>query len=128
MACSVATDVSGPALADIARVISSMLESGLTGQERDEAADYFLRVGPVGFQTSAAVADQAAAVVADHLPDDFVNQHYAALRAVTAEEASQALSRNLPFDRLSLVVVGDASAVETDVRAAWPGDLRVTPA
>ena len=126
--CSVATDVSGAALADIARVISSMLESGLTEQERDEAADYFLRVGPVGFQTSAAVADQAAAVVADHLPDDFVNQHYAALRAVTAAEASQALSRNLPFDRLSLVVVGDASAVEADVRAAWPGDLQVTPA
>jgi predicted Zn-dependent peptidase len=125
--CSVATDVSGPALADIAQVVRSTLDTGIGEEERDQAADYFLQVGPVGYQTSAAVADQAAAVVADHLPDDFVNQHYDAIRAVTAGSASRALSRNLPFDRLSLVVVGDASAIESDIRAAWPGDLRVSP-
>jgi predicted Zn-dependent peptidase len=124
--CSVATDVSGPALADIAAVIRSTLGGGITEAEREQAADYFLRVGPVGFQTSSAVADQAAAVVADHLPDDFINRHYEALRAVTAGQASRALSDNLPFERLSLVVVGDAAAIESDVRAAWPGELQVT--
>jgi predicted Zn-dependent peptidase len=128
VACSVATDVSGPALADIVRVVATTLEGGIDSRERDQAADYFLRIGPVGYQTSAAVADQAAAVVADHLPDDFVDRHYAAMRAVTAESASRALSRNLANDQLSLVVVGDASAIESDIRAAWPGEVQVSPA
>lgn len=128
VACSVATDVTGPALADIAGVLRTALDTGISEAERDRAADYFLRVGPVGYQTSAAVADQAAAVVADHLPDDFVNQHYAAIRAVTAGSASRALSRHLGYDQLSLVVVGDASAVESGIRDAWPAEPDITPA
>ena len=48
VACSVATDVSGPALADIVRVVRSTLEGGIDTAERDQAADYFLRIGPVG--------------------------------------------------------------------------------
>jgi predicted Zn-dependent peptidase len=126
--CSVATDVSGPALADIASVVRTTLSTGIDTSERDQAADYFLRVGPVGYQTSAAVADQAAAVVADQLPDDFVDRHHAALRAVTANTASQALARNVAFDQLSLVIVGDASAIESDIRDAWPAELHVIPA
>ncbi len=126
--CSVATDVSGPALADIASVVRTTLSTGIDTSERDQAADYFLRVGPVGYQTSAAVADQAAAVVADQLPDDFVNRHHAALRAVTADTASQALARNVAFDQLSLVIVGDAAAIESDIRDAWPAELHVITA
>jgi predicted Zn-dependent peptidase len=95
---------------------------------REPAADYFLRVGPVAFQASDALADQVADYVSEDLPPDCFDQWQEAVRGVTAGSASAALAAHLPFDGLSLVVVGDASRTEAAVRDAWPGEPPVVRA
>ncbi|WP_329455127.1 M16 family metallopeptidase [Streptomyces sp. NBC_01497] len=122
IACAVETDVTGPALADLAEVVRSTVAGGIDAAERDIAADCFLRVGPIAFQTSDAVAAQVADVVSENLEPGYFNQWQDAVRAVTPESASAALGTHLPFDGLSLVVVGDASKIEDAVRDAWPGE------
>jgi predicted Zn-dependent peptidase len=128
IACAVETEATGPALADLAGVLRATVSGGIDRTERGIAADYFLRVGPVAFQTSDALADQVADYVSEDLPPDCFNQWQEAVRGVTAESASAALAAHLPFDGLSLVVVGDSSRTEAAVRGAWPGEPLVVRA
>ncbi|MGQ4515343.1 insulinase family protein [Streptomyces sp. DW26H14] len=128
IACAVETGVTGAALADLAEVVRTTVADGVGPAERDIAADCFLRVGPVAFQTGDALADQVAGYVSEGLPPGFFNQWQDTVRDVTAESASAALAAHLPFDGLSLVVVGDASKTQAAVRDAWPGELLVVRA
>lgn len=120
VACSVATDVTGPALADIHAIIRSTVDNGITEAELAHARDYFLGVGPIGYQTSAAIANQSASLVEKRLPIDFVDRQRDAVVAVTTTTASQALRAHLDLGRLSVVVVGDATVIADQVRDSWP--------
>ena len=99
-----------------------------TAAEVQEAVAYFVGVSPLRYATADGVADQAATQVLADLPHDYVDQSLAALRDVTPASATRAFRELVPLDDLTLVVVGDASAIADPVRAVGFPDLEVRPA
>ncbi|MBO3681152.1 pitrilysin family protein [Streptomyces sp. NEAU-YJ-81] len=122
---SVATEVTGPALEDLWKVLRTLKEEGLTDEERDVAVQNLVGVAPLKYETAASVAGTLADQVEQHLPDDFQAQLYARLAETGTVEATAAVVSAFPADRLVTVLVGDASAIEEPVRALGIGEVRV---
>lgn len=108
---SVATDVTGPALADLWQVLRTLAAEGLRDEERDVAAQFLVGVAPLRYETSAAVAGTLADQVEQELPDDFQAQLYARLAETGTVEASAAVVNAFRTDRLVTVLVGDAEQI-----------------
>ncbi|WP_326596153.1 M16 family metallopeptidase [Streptomyces sp. NBC_01803] len=122
---SVATDVTGPALADLWQVLRTLAAEGLTDDERDAAVQYLVGVAPLSFETAAAVAGTLADQVEEELPDDYQARLYARLAETGAVEASAAVVRALPADGLVTVLVGDAEQIAGPVRDLGIGEVTV---
>lgn len=122
---SVATEVTGPALEDLWKVLRTLQEEGLTDAERDVAVQNLVGVAPLKYETAAAVAGTLADQVEQHLPDDFQAQLYARLAEAGTVEATAAVVSAFPADRLVTVLVGDASVIAEPVKALGIGEVRV---
>jgi predicted Zn-dependent peptidase len=122
---SVATEVTGPALADTWRVIRELREGGLTDAERDVAVQNLVGVAPLRYETAAAVAGTFADQVEQELPDDFQAALYARLAETGTVEATAAVVNAFPLDRMVVVLVGDASAIAEPVRELGIGPVTV---
>ncbi|HEY5836402.1 M16 family metallopeptidase [Streptomyces sp.] len=122
---SVATEVTGPALADTWQVIRTLAEGGLTDEERDVAVQNLVGVAPLRYETAAAVAGTLADQVEQQLPDDFQARLYARLAATGTVEATAAVVNAFPLDRLVVVLVGDASAIAEPVRELGIGPVNI---
>ncbi len=122
---SVATDVTGPALEDLWRVLRTLAEEGLTDAERDTAVQNLVGVAPLRYETAAAVAGTLADQVEQHLPDDYQAKLYARLAETGTVEATAAAVAAFPVDRLVTVLVGDASQIADTVRDLGIGEVTV---
>ncbi|WP_344532397.1 pitrilysin family protein [Streptomyces albiaxialis] len=122
---SVATDVTGPALDDLWKVLRTLAAEGLTDDERDVAVRNLVGVAPLRYETSAAVAGTLADQVEQHLPDDFQGELYARLAETGTVEATAAAVSAFPADRLVTVLVGDASQIAEPVRELGIGEVKV---
>ncbi|HQY98626.1 MAG TPA: pitrilysin family protein [Propionicimonas sp.] len=101
-----------------ARDLLDVANHPLTSTEVADAVAYANGVAPLRYSTAQGVTDRIATLVADGVNPEFVNTNALALTRVTPESATQAIAELLPPDRLSLVVVGDASALAEPLRAA----------
>jgi predicted Zn-dependent peptidase len=122
---SVATDVTGPALADLWQVLRTLAAEGLTDDERDTAVQNLVGVAPLRYETASAVADTLADQVEQHLPDDYQGDLYARLAETGTVEATAAVVSAFPVDRLVTVLVGDAAQIAEPVRALGIGEVSV---
>ncbi|MCM2422088.1 insulinase family protein [Streptomyces sp. RKAG337] len=125
---SVATEVTGPALADAWQVVRTLAAEGLTDDERDVAVQNLVGVAPLRYETAAAVAGTLADQVEQFLPDDFQAQMYARLARTGTVEATAAVVSAFPLDRMVVVLVGDASAIEGPVTELGLGPVKVIAA
>lgn len=125
---SVATDVTGPALADLWQVLRTLAESGLTDEERDVAVQNLVGVAPLRYETAAAVAGTVADQVEQQLPDDFQARLYARLAETGTVEATSAAVRAFPTERLVTVLVGDAGQITGPVKELGIGEVTVVTA
>lgn len=126
-AISTAVDTlnTGPALDAIRTVMRDFRRDGIRDAERNDAVDYALGASPLRFQTARALVTQAASLVVDGLPPDWMNTLRARLPAVTADSAAAAFVATVP-DIPAVVVVGDADLVAEPVTALGLGDVTVT--
>ncbi|MDT0305644.1 pitrilysin family protein [Streptomyces sp. DSM 44917] len=122
---SVATEVTGPALADLFAVLRTLSAEGLTEEERDSAVQYLVGVAPLSFETAAAVAGTLADQVEEELPDDYQARLYQRLAEAGTVEATAAVVRAFPLDRLVTVLVGDASQIAGPVAELGIGEVTV---
>lgn len=122
---SVATDVTGPALADTWKVLRTLAEGGLTDEERDVAVQNLVGVAPLRYETASAVAGTLAEQVEQYLPDDFQARLYERLDATGTVEATAAAVSAFPPERLVVVLVGDAAAIEGPVTELGIGPVTV---
>jgi predicted Zn-dependent peptidase len=122
---SVATEVTGPALADAWQVIRTLAAEGLTDDERDVAVQNLVGVAPLRYETAAAVAGTLLDQVEQQLPDDFQAGMYARLAATGTVEATAAVVNAFPLERLVVVLVGDASKIAGPVRELGIGPVTV---
>ena len=122
---AVQTEVTAPALVDAVAEIRTMHEAGATDVELEQARSYRAGVFPINFAGPGAVAAGLADLVVYDLPDD----HYDRLRQdvldVDLDAVNAAAASRLRPDDLVAVVVGDASVVADDLRAAGLGPVEV---
>ncbi|MDB1088813.1 pitrilysin family protein [Streptomyces sp. ACA25] len=124
---SVATEVTGPALADLWQVLRALAAEGLTDEERDVAVQNLVGIAPLRYETAAAVANTFADQVDQQLPDDFQGRLYARLAETGTVEATAAAVSAFPADRLVTVLVGDAEQIADPVRELGIGEVTVIP-
>lgn len=122
---SVETEVTGPALTDMVTVLTTLAAEGLNDDERDAAVQNLVGVAPLKFQTSRAVADALADVVAQRLPDDYLPGLYARLGAVSTAEATEAVTAGFDPTRLVIVLVGDATQIRGPLEGLGLGPVSV---
>lgn len=122
---AVDTPNTGPALDAIRTVLSDFRRDGIREPERNDAVDYALGASPLRFQTARALVTQAAGLVADGLPPDWMNTLRARLPQVSADSAAAAFVAAVP-DIPAVVVVGDADLVAEPVTGLGLGDVTVT--
>ncbi|WP_037579382.1 M16 family metallopeptidase [Phaeacidiphilus oryzae] len=125
---SVDTPSTAPALADAWQVLRTLAAEGLTGEERDIAVQNLVGIAPLRYETAVAVCGTLADQVAQQLPDDYQAGLYQRMNDTTTEAATAAVVAGFQPDRLLTVLVGDASAIEEEVRALGIGEVTVVPA
>lgn len=121
---AVETGVTGDALADVLAEVRRLVTGGVTDSERDFAADA-LTSGPRRMESAHQVAGVLAGVVEEGLPDDFVARNLERLERTPTAEVSERGALDWDAGRLSLIAVGDATAIETPLRDAGFPDVTV---
>ncbi|MBD0692213.1 M16 family metallopeptidase [Streptomyces sp. CBMA123] len=122
---SVDTASTAPALADTWTILRTLAAEGLTDAERDEAVQFLVGVAPLKYETAGSVAGTLADQVEQHLADDYQAEVYRQLTELPTAAATEAVVAAFPPDRLVTVLVGDAAAIEADVRALGIGEVSV---
>jgi predicted Zn-dependent peptidase len=124
--CAVQTEVTVPAVADILTELERIRDDRVEDAELTIARDYLVGVFPLRFETAAQVAAAIGGLVVHELPDDELDRYRPSVAAVTADEVLTAARAHVRPDEASIVLVGDASRFEADLRAAGWGEVEVT--
>lgn len=124
---SVQTAVTAPALVEVFQE----LEGLLGGRPVDEAElafnkNYLTRGYPASFETPSDMAGQLETLVQFQLPDEYFDMVLPGILAVSVEDVVRVARKYLEPQRLAVIVVGDRSRIEADLRALPHGrDLQV---
>ena len=123
--CAVESDVTAPAVADIVAELARVGHDPVSDEELDAARDYLIGVFPLRFETSAQVAGALSGLVVQDLPDDELDRYRPAVAAVTADDVRAAATAHIDIERASIVIVGDASKCEDELRDADYAEVEV---
>ncbi len=121
---SVQTSVTGPAVMEFMKELRGMLDP-VPVEELERAKNYVALQYPRRFETVGQIASQVSELVAFDLPDQTLAEFVDQVLSVTAEQVSTVAPRVLDPDNLVVTVVGDRTVVESQVRDAGFGDVRV---
>ncbi|NLF72676.1 MAG: insulinase family protein [Candidatus Anammoximicrobium sp.] len=124
---AVQTAVTVPALVEFLKEFEGILGARPIGPEELEFNKGYLTRGyPARFETPSDVAGQLETLVGFQLPDDYFNRVIPDITAVTAEDVLRVAKKYLDREHLTVIVVGDRSKIEADLRALPVGkDLQV---
>jgi predicted Zn-dependent peptidase len=124
---AVQTAVTAPALVEFLKEFDGLLGARPIGPEELEFNKGYLTRGyPARFETPSDVAGQLETLVEFQLPDDYFNQVIPDITAVSAEDVLRVAKKYLDQEHLTVIVVGDRSKIEADLRALPVGkDLQV---
>ena len=79
--------------------------------------NYLTRGYPSRFETPSDMGGQLEAIVQFQLPDDYFNTVIPGITAVTSDEVVRVANKYLDLGHLAVIVVGDRSQIEADLRA-----------
>lgn len=117
VSASIRTDVAADALGETLRLLDVGADP-LTEREVDDAITQIVGVSPLRNDTAEAIVGQASALAAAGFDADQVNRHRERVRAVNAEQASDAAAQVLAPATGHVVVVGNADALLEPLRRA----------
>jgi len=114
---SVQTAVTAPALAEFLKEFEGLLGQRPVSQEELEFnKDYLTRGYPARFETPSDMGGQLESIVQFQLPDDYFNTVIPGITAVTSDEVVRVAKKYLDLGHLTIIVVGDRSQIEADLR------------
>lgn len=120
---SVRSEVTGEAVRDLLAVLDGARD-GFTEAECEQGRQYLVRTAPARYATADTVADEAAGLSYDGLGTDFTTGILAEIAQMTPARLDAAYRRFVD-GRWTVVLVGDAAAIETGVRGL--GEVTVVP-
>ena len=83
----------------------------------DKSKESMLRTMCGAFETPNAQLNMLRTIALFGLPDDYVKQREQTLKSITLEEAKQIIEKYMDFNRMTVVVVGDAASQLENVRS-----------
>jgi predicted Zn-dependent peptidase len=117
-----------PAILETLRIVGDFVDSAVEDDELVVARDYLVGVFPLRFEGAAQVASALGGLIVFGLPDDELDRYRPQIAAVSALDIQAAAARHIRPAELSIVIIGDASQIETPLRAADLGELTIVPA
>lgn len=93
-----------------------MREHPISPEELQQAVDYLIGHQALDFETSDGVADHFLELMTYHLPLDTWSSLPATLRRLTVQDVWETTRRYLDPDQATIVLVGNASAFEKEIR------------
>jgi zinc protease len=106
----VRTDVTAPALSEIAREISRMRE-GATAEELTLAKDSIVRSLPAEFETSSRATATTSNLFVYDLPLNYYAHAQARYSAVTSAQVAAAAQKYIVLDKTVFIVIGDRAKI-----------------
>jgi zinc protease len=120
---AVASDVTARAVQEVLRELELVQQDGATDDEVRSARDFIAGTLPLEMQTTEQLAARVADLHAYELPLDYFESYREQINAVTRDDVVRVAREHIHLDRLAIVVVGSAAAVQDDLRALGVGDV-----
>ena len=122
---AVQTEVTADAIRELLAQLDRIRESPPAEDELAEVRDFLVGVFPLRFESTAGIAAAIEPLAVYDLPDDWWHGYRSRLEAVTPDDV-QAVAHDLirPAEAL-ILVVGDASKIADELRAAELGPVEV---
>jgi zinc protease len=120
---SVQTQSTGPALTEFFNELRRMHEP-IPADEVDRARNFLAMRYPAGFQSVAGIAGRLGDMVQFGLAPDYFNHFVDNILAVSNRDVERVARQYLDPDNVAIIVVGDRSVIEAQVRAQNLGEIR----
>ncbi|MHA1543636.1 MAG: M16 family metallopeptidase [Alphaproteobacteria bacterium] len=117
MVADVTTSVTGPALHEIFYEIRNLQENVPPGAEVDTIQNYLAGIFVLQNGSRGGIIRQLAALNLQGLDTSYLNSFVSRVLAVEDWEISALAGSQLPLDQMTLVLVGDLSLIEEQIRA-----------
>lgn len=121
---AVRSDVTDAAVREIMIEIDRMRSAEVSEAELSLATSYLDGVFPIRFETTTAIANALANLVAFGLPNDYYDRYRENIRSVSAARVLDAARAHVRPDELQIVVVGDPSLVREPLGQLGLGPVR----
>ncbi|HEX2167307.1 MAG TPA: pitrilysin family protein, partial [Longimicrobiales bacterium] len=122
---AVASDVTARAIEETLRELRELRDTGASTEEVRTARDYLAGTLPLDMQTTDHIAARIAEMHTFQLEPDYFESWREHIGAVTDDEVARVAREHLHPESLAIVVVGNASAIEGDLRAIDAGPIVV---
>jgi zinc protease len=122
---AVASDVTARAIEEALKEVRGLREEGPTEAELTSARDYLRGVLPLRLQTTDQVAARIGELFTFDLPSDYFETYRDHIAAVDRDDVRRVAREAIQPERLAVVVVGDASAIEAPIRDLDLGPLEI---
>jgi predicted Zn-dependent peptidase len=119
---AVQTDVTGPALAEFMHELRG-IRAPIPPDELERAKNYEALQFPQAFQTVGDIAGALEDLATFHLPDDHFDTYQRRILDVTAADVQRVARKYIDPDNLAIIVVGDRSIVETQIKELKLGKI-----
>jgi predicted Zn-dependent peptidase len=119
---AVRSDAAAESVSDILAILGASA-GALTDQEVADGVRAAADSAPLGFERAEAVANRVEMLLSQALPLDHVDRNLARIRAVTTQEANDVYAAIVRPEELTIVVVGDAGALQPSLAALEYADV-----
>ena len=123
---AVANRVAGAAVGEILSELSRLRDEAVSRAELEETIGYLCGIFPYGLQTNNGVLQSLSLLAVYDLPMDYFDVYLEELRSVTVAQIQRAARDHLFPERLGIVAVGPAAALQSQLQRF--GDLKVIEA
>ena len=124
-ATAVFTGATADAVQEMVREIARLSSEPVEQTELERAQSYLVLGLPRTFETTADIAEHVSDVQVYDLGHDFFDTYGARVHAVTAQQVMDVSARWLPAEQMTIVIVGDATVIEAELRDLGLGTVEV---
>jgi zinc protease len=125
VAGGIRTDVTAPAVTEIFKELTGMLEKPMMSEELLKSKEALANSIPGAFETSVNTVNSFSNIFIYDLGLDYYTRYAQEVNAVTAEQALAVARRYIVPDRLVVIAVGDRNAIEGELRKLNLGTVEI---
>jgi zinc protease len=120
VSAGVATESTGAAAREILFELRRIREELVEPEELTETQSYLVGVFPYTMQTIGDLAKRLETLAVFDLPDDYYTRHLERIAGVTREDVLDVARRHVDPERVAIVAVGPAEALEPQLQGLGP--------